>query len=124
MLPGFSQLRDWEVVFVRWGSKAQDNKSFLKVTPLIWAIEGQNNESYRGKMHKKVQQESVVIACECCGQNFSKMWMRSRHKKGDSSCQKCEQQLCIQVFKHHKCHKKYKFSFDLFLYLLEILLII
>ena len=31
-----------------WGrKKAQDNESFLKVTPLIWAIEGQNNESYR-----------------------------------------------------------------------------
>ena len=26
--------------------KAQDNESFFKVTPLIWAIEDQNNESY------------------------------------------------------------------------------
>ena len=28
-------------------NKAQDNESYLKVTPLIMAIEGQNNESYR-----------------------------------------------------------------------------
>ena len=31
-----------------WGQKAQDNESFFKVTLLILAIEGQNNESYRG----------------------------------------------------------------------------
>ena len=36
------------MVFVRGGQTAQDNKSFFKVTPLIWAIEDQNNESYRG----------------------------------------------------------------------------
>ena len=36
------------MVFVRGGQKAQDTESFLKVTPLIWAIEGQNNELYRG----------------------------------------------------------------------------
>ena len=33
---------------LRGGQKAQDNESFFKVTPLIWAIEDQNNESYRG----------------------------------------------------------------------------
>ena len=33
---------------MREGQKAQDKESFFKVTPLIWAIEGQNNESYRG----------------------------------------------------------------------------
>ena len=27
---------------------ALSSKSFFKVTPLIWAIEGQNNKSYRG----------------------------------------------------------------------------
>ena len=32
---------------MRGGQKAQDNEPFLKFTPLIWAIEGQNNESYR-----------------------------------------------------------------------------
>ena len=36
------------MVIVRGGQKAQDNNSFLKATPLVWAIEGQNNESYRG----------------------------------------------------------------------------
>ena len=37
------------MVFVMGGcQKAQDNKSFFNVTPLIWAIEDQNNESYRG----------------------------------------------------------------------------
>ena len=30
------------------GKKPQDNGSFYKVTPLIWAIEDQNNESSRG----------------------------------------------------------------------------
>ena len=52
ILPGFSQLRGWKMVFVigarSGGLKiAQDNKSFFKVTPLIWAIVGQNNMSYR-----------------------------------------------------------------------------
>ena len=37
------------MVFVRGGQKEQDNESFFKVTPLIWAIEDQNNESYRGR---------------------------------------------------------------------------
>ena len=46
-LPWFSQLRGWEVVFVRGGQKEQDNEAFFKVTPLIEAIEDQNNESYR-----------------------------------------------------------------------------
>ena len=36
------------MVFVRGGQKAQDNESFFKVTPLIWAIEGQNNKSIKG----------------------------------------------------------------------------
>ena len=30
------------------GQEAQDKESFFKVTPLIRAIEGQNNESYSG----------------------------------------------------------------------------
>ena len=33
------------MVFVRGVQKAQDNDSFLKVTPLMWDIEDQNNES-------------------------------------------------------------------------------
>ena len=45
---GFSQLIGWEMVFMRGGQKAQYNRSFFKVTPLIWAIEDQNNKSYRG----------------------------------------------------------------------------
>ena len=36
------------MVFVRGGQKAQDNEAFFKVTPLIEAIEDQNNKSYRG----------------------------------------------------------------------------
>ena len=28
-----------------WAIESQNNESFIKVTPLIWAIEGQNNES-------------------------------------------------------------------------------
>ena len=34
--------------FFKFSQKAQNNESFLKVTPLILAIEGQNNESYWG----------------------------------------------------------------------------
>ena len=38
---------------LRGGQKAKDNESFFKVTPLIWAIEDQNNESYRVGLSKK-----------------------------------------------------------------------
>ena len=48
ILPGFSQLRGWEMVFVREVKKHKITSHFFKVTHLIWAIEGQNNESYRG----------------------------------------------------------------------------
>ena len=37
------------MVFVSGGQTAQDNESFFNVTLLNWAIEGQNNESYRKK---------------------------------------------------------------------------
>ena len=36
------------MVFVRGGKKVKGNESFFKVTPLILAIEGQNDESYKG----------------------------------------------------------------------------
>ena len=29
----------------KYGKPSQDNESFLNVTPLVWAIEGQNKES-------------------------------------------------------------------------------
>ena len=42
------------MVFVRRGQKAQDNKSFLKVTPLIWAIDGKEKLSHIGGMDLKI----------------------------------------------------------------------
>ena len=33
-----------------WAIEGQNNESFIKVTPLIWAIEGQNNKSYKIKV--------------------------------------------------------------------------
>jgi len=38
------------MVFVRRGGVKKHKKSFFKFTPLIWAIEGQNNKSYRGDL--------------------------------------------------------------------------
>ena len=29
-----------------WAIESQNNESFIKVNPLIWAIQGQNNESF------------------------------------------------------------------------------
>ena len=42
ILPGFSQLRGWEIVFVRGGGGQKEQN--LKFPPNL----GQNNESYRG----------------------------------------------------------------------------
>ena len=41
--------------------KTQDNESFSKVTPLIWAIEGQNNESYRGGLDLKKKSSKIPL---------------------------------------------------------------
>ena len=35
-----------------WDIESQNNESFIKVTPLIWAIEGQNYESLIFIFHK------------------------------------------------------------------------
>ena len=49
------------MVFVSVGQKAQDKKSFFKVTPLIWAIEDQNNKSYRGGVGPSKKEEKFPL---------------------------------------------------------------
>ena len=47
---GFPNLEVGKWFLLGGGQKEQDNEWFFKVTPLIWAIDDQNNESYRREL--------------------------------------------------------------------------